>query len=75
MNLGLKEDKHTDSLMVFQKEIHTYVLANYKQPININYLVKEFKGPLPRLTNQIPTIYKLKKEGGIDPKSSGKEIT
>ena len=75
LNLGLKEDKHTDSLMVFQKEIHTYVLDNYKQPIEINYLVNKFKGPLPRLTKQITTIYKLKKEGDIDPNSSGTELT
>ena len=59
--LGVKEDKHTDSFMVFQKEFHTYVLAKYKHSSDIAYLVKKLKGPLPRLLNQMPTIYNLKK--------------
>ena len=33
--LGVKEDKHMDSFMVSQKEVHTYVLAKYKYPSNI----------------------------------------
>ena len=47
--LGVKEDEHTDLFMVLQKEVHTYVLDNYKQPDNIPYLIKKLKGPLPRL--------------------------
>ena len=51
--------------MVFEKEVHVYVLSNYKHPSDITYLVKESKGPLPRLMKHIPTIENLKKEWGI----------
>ena len=61
--------------MVFQKKVHAYVLANYKHPININYLVKLLKGNLPRLMKHITATNKLKKEWGIYTKISGTEIT
>ena len=73
--LGVKVDKHTDSFMVFQKELHAYALVNYKYPSDISSLAMELKGPLPCLMNQIPTIDKLKKEWGIDPQISGTELT
>ena len=38
--MEVKEDKHTDSFMVIQKEVNVYVLANYNDPRNIVYLVK-----------------------------------
>ena len=33
--LGVKEHKRTESFMIFQKEVHAYVISNYKQPSNI----------------------------------------
>ena len=59
--MGVKENKHTDLFMVFHKNLHEYVIANYKHSSNITYRVKELKVPLPRLMNQMPTIEKLKK--------------
>ena len=38
--LGMKEDKFTDSFMVFEKDVQAYVLDNYKKPSNIAYLIK-----------------------------------
>ena len=61
--------------MVFQEKVHVYIIANYKQPSNIAYLVKEFKGNLPRLTKHIPTIDKLKKGWGIDTQRKRTELT
>ena len=75
LNLGVKEDKHTDSLMVLQKEVRTYVLDNHKHPSDITYLEKELKGTFPRLMNQIPTIENMEKEWGIDSHISGTDLT
>ena len=55
-------------------KFHNYVIANHKNPSDIAYLVKELMGPLPGLIKQMPTINKLKKEWGIDPKSSGMSL-
>ena len=38
--LRVKEEKCTDSFMLFHKEVHAYVLENHKHPSNITYLVK-----------------------------------
>ena len=72
--LGVKEDKHTDSFMVFYQEVHLYILANCKHLSDIAYLVKELKGPLPPLMKNITNINSLKKQWGIDPKRSGTEL-
>ena len=58
--MGAKKDKRKDSFMVFQKEVHAYLLANYKHPSDISYLVKKFNCPLLCLMKQMPTIDKLK---------------
>ena len=52
--------------MVFQKEVHEYVLANYKHPSDITDIVKELEGPLPQLMKQNITLRKLKDACGID---------
>ena len=59
--LGVKENKHTYLFMAFHKNLHEYVIANYKHSRNITYLVKELKVPIPCMMNQMPTIKKLKK--------------
>ena len=38
--LRVKEEKCTDSFMLFHKEVHAYVLENHKHPSGITYLVK-----------------------------------
>ena len=73
--MGVKEYKFTGSFMVFQKEVHAYVLVHYKQPIAISDLIKELKGPITRLTNHMPTINKLKRGWGIDSWNSFRELT
>ena len=52
--MWVKEETLTDSFMGFQKKVHAYVLANYKHPSNIAYLVKLFKGTLPRMMSTLP---------------------
>ena len=47
--LGVKESKHTDPFMFFQNSAHKYFIVNYNHPINITYLIKELKFPLPML--------------------------
>ena len=47
--MGVKEDKNIYSSMVFQKEVHAYVLHNYNHPKYIAYQIKELKGNLPLL--------------------------
>ena len=37
--MGAKKDKRKDSFMVFQKEVHAYILAKYKHLSDIDYLV------------------------------------
>ena len=38
--LGTNKDKCMDLLMIFQKEVHAYVLANYKQSSDISNLIR-----------------------------------
>ena len=46
--------------------MHAYVIENYKHLINIAYLVKYLKAPLPRLMKQIPTVRRLKESWYTD---------
>ena len=54
--MGMKEYKFTYSFMLLQKEVHTLVIENCKHPSNIDYLVKELKGPITHLTKKMTTI-------------------
>ena len=63
--LGTKEEKKGDSFLIFQKELYVHVLANYKFPSDIAYLVKDLKDPISRLKKLIPSMRKLRNEWGI----------
>ena len=39
---------------MFQKDVHKHVLANYKFPSNIVYLVKELQDPVKKLMKSMP---------------------
>ena len=64
--LGTRDESKGDSFLVFQKELHEHVLANYKFPSDIAYLVKEMSNPVHNLMKSIPTLSKLKKEWGME---------
>ena len=59
--LGKREERKGGSFLVFQKEIHYYIVATYKHSRDIAYLMTTLQKPVPRLMKQMPTIYKLKK--------------
>ena len=65
--LGQKGDKKTDSFLIFQKELHDYVLSNYKYPKDIVYLVTEMKDLMKKLIKDMLSLKKLKKGWSIDP--------
>ena len=64
--LGTRDKSKVDSFLVFQKELHEHVLANYKFPSDIAYLVKEMSNPVHNLMKSIPTLSKLKKEWDME---------
>ena len=64
--LGKCEERKGDSFLVFQKEMHNNIVATYKHLSDIAYLMTTLQNPVPRLMNQMPTIFKLKTEWGID---------
>ena len=63
--LGTRDEKKGDSFLIFQKDLYEYVLANYKHPSDIAYLVKELKDPVKRLMSEIHTVAKLESEWGL----------
>jgi len=65
--LGKKTDKRTDSFIVFQQDIHDYVISNFNYASNIAPLIKNVSDPMKLLMRHIPTKKKLKVQAGIDP--------
>ena len=65
----------TDSFMVFQKEVHEYVLANYKNSSDITYIVNDLKVTLPQFMKHMPNLRNLKEEWGIYPMISETYLT
>lgn len=66
-SLGMRDEKKVDTFLQFQKEVYEYVLANYKYPSDIAYLVKELKSPMKKLMKDMPSLNKLKETWGLDP--------
>ena len=50
---------------MFQKDVHEHVLANYKFPSDIAYLVTELQYTVKKLMKSMLRLTKLKKEWGL----------
>jgi len=67
--------KRTDSLFVFQQDIHDYVIPNFDYASDIAPLIKDFSDPIKLLMRTIPTKKRLKVQAGIDPTADDSKLT
>ena len=60
--LDKKQERKGDSFLVCQKEFHQNIVATYKYPTDIAYLMKDIQNSMPELIKNMPTLAKIKGE-------------